>query len=106
MSVTLNEAGLRTFFSNPQGVVSRIIEGKAQDLTIVAQREVEAIMHRTIIDPDTIGYSLSVGEDGVQAVVGVHDRGPFTDYLDHKALEPKEGTESWMLRSMLEAFSG
>ena len=105
MSVQINEAGLRQFFAfSPRGIHDQI-EQQGELLREIAQRNVESILWRREVD-GIIGVQMRLGEEGVEAVVGVVNQGSLAEYLDHKALEPKEGTESWMLRSMLEAFSG
>ena len=102
MTVTLNQAGIQALFADPTGPVGREVGRLAQELTVVAQGNVNEIMHRNpVVD---IGFNLQEGPEGIQAVIGVVDGGSASDYIDEKAAAPKEGTESWMLRAMRTVF--
>ena len=104
MSVTLNEAGIRAFFSNPAGPVGRLIEEKAIQVEAAAELNARFIMHRNpaLID-GMIRHRLEEGEDGIQAVVGVVPSGKVSEYLDEKAANPAEG-EGWMKLALREVF--
>lgn len=105
MNVRLNEVGIRALFSNPSGPVGRFVQEKAVEVQAAAQTNIEQIIHRnTSLVSGAIGVNLREGEDGIEAVVGVIHGGSVTEYLDEKARNPKEGTDSWMLRAMRAVF--
>ena len=97
MTVRLNEAAITAFFRNPEGAVARNIEQRAQNVTLLAQRNARVIMQRYSGDAGSlIGYRMEQGAEGIQAVVGIQDQGKIASYLSEK----EERERVWLVPAL------
>lgn len=78
----INEQALAALLHSQEGPVGRHVERKAQEVTAAARRNAAVIMHR---QPSVVS-AIDFEQTGTEAVVGIRDEGPISQYLAGKEL--------------------
>jgi len=99
VTVTLNEAAISRFFSDPSGPLAQDIERRAQNVTNLARQNAQLIIESFPVS-SMIGYRMEQGPDGIQAVIGVTEDGRMARYLDEK--EQRE--RIWLTPALRDGF--
>ena len=97
----INEQALAALLHSREGPVGQLVERRAQEITAAAQRNAAVIMHRQPSVVSAINYQMV---SGTEAVVGIRDEGPISEYLAAKAA--REGEQGWLHRAVTEVFPG
>ena len=93
MSVTLNEAALRFLLDDEQGPTGLDLKLRSENVRDLYRQNVLNII--PTFPPDEIDFEISVGDLGLQSVIGIRDGGRMAQYLDAKvAREPEKATDA------------
>jgi hypothetical protein len=96
----INEQALYRLLESPDGPVGQLVERKAAEITQTARQNAAAIMHRQPSVVSAIDYTMTAG---TEAVIGIRNEGPISEYLAEKAV--REGQAGWLLRAVRDAIN-
>jgi hypothetical protein len=103
MSLVFNEAALNRLLQNPDGPVGRKLERTAIQITqnygnvtgIIWQNQDMSLKPQA-------DYTVSSGDNGLQAVIGILDEGSISEYMDRKFVREQD----WIVPNLMANWDG